>query len=178
MSDQSTVQLIYLRALENEDLERTFLWHNDRSLYETLGGPFRYVSRAVEEEWLRRAQAGDTRHVNLAICLAATRQHIGNIYLREIDWIARNAELHIFIADVHERGKGYGQAAVRQMIDYAFRDLGLHRVYLFVLADNHAAISAYTACGLQAEGRLRGHAFKHGLFNDVIVMGLCHETGS
>ena len=171
-----TQQNVYLRALELSDLDRTQRWHNDRSLYETLAGPFRYASRAVEEEWLRRAQSPSAEQINLAICLRATSEHIGNIYLREIDWIARHAELHILIGDRQQRGKGYGRAAVRQLIDYAFRDLGLHRVYLFVLADNQAACRAYAACGMIQEGVLRDHAYKAGAFRDVLVMGICNET--
>ena len=171
-------QTVYLRALDLSDLDRTQRWHNDRSLYETLAGPFRYASRAVEEEWLRRAQAPSAQQVNLAICLSATSEHIGNIYLREIDWIARHAELHIFIGDPRQRGNGYGRAAVRQLIDYAFGDLGLHRVYLFVLADNHAAQRAYVACGMVHEGVLRDHAYKAGAYRDVLVMGICNETVS
>jgi RimJ/RimL family protein N-acetyltransferase len=121
-------------------------------------------------------QLSSPQQVNLAICLAKQAQHIGNIYLRDIDWIARNAELHIFIGDAQQRNKGYGRVAVQQLIDYAFRDLGLYRVYLFVLADNQAAIRTYAACGLQHEGVLRGHAFKQGAFKDVSVMGICNET--
>jgi len=169
---------VYLRALESSDLDRVQVWHNDHALYETLAGTFRYVSRSVEEEWLRAAQSASHQHINLAICLTGTDKHIGNIYLREIDWVARRAELHIFIGDADQRGHGYGRAAVRQLIEYAFRDLGLHRIYLLVLAGNLPAIRSYTACGMIQEGILRGHAFKGGKFVDVIVMGICDETGT
>jgi len=167
---------IFLRALEHGDLDRIHLWHNDRALYETLAGTFRYVSRVVEEDWLRSAQTSSPYQINLAICLVSTAQHIGNIYLRDIDWVARRAELHIFIGDPQQRGKGNGRAAVRLLLDYAFRDLGLHRIYLFVLADNQPAIRAYIACGLRQEGVLRNHAYKAGRFVDVIVMGICDEA--
>jgi RimJ/RimL family protein N-acetyltransferase len=177
MSDEST-QPVYLRALEMDDLDRTHLWHNDRSLYESLAGSFRYVSRAAEAEWLRSAQSASPQHVNLAICLAATSEHVGNIYLRDIDWIARHAELHIFVGDPQQRGKGYGRAAVGLLTAYAFRDLGLRRVYLFVLADNLAAIRTYSACGFAQEGVLRNHAYKNSSFKDVLVMGICNETVS
>src|SRR6266511_1340668 len=121
MSDSiESTQPVYLLALEFTDLERTLAWHNDRALYATLASPFRFVSRATEEEWLRQAQAASPQQINLAICLTAPEEHIGNIYLRDIDWVARRAELHIFIGDPRQRGKGYGRAAVRLLIDYAF----------------------------------------------------------
>ena len=60
-------------------------------------GVFHYASRASDEEWLRKKQMFSDEEVNLAICLTENSQHIGNIYLRNIDWIARHAELRIFI---------------------------------------------------------------------------------
>jgi RimJ/RimL family protein N-acetyltransferase len=157
-----------------QDLPLVLQWHNDPELYATLGGPFRYVSLEAEEQWFRRIL--DARdQVNLAICSAATGEHIGNIYLRDIDWISRRGELHAFIAAPGCRGKGYGTDAVQQLLKYAFCDLGLQRIFLHVLADNEAAIAVYSRCGFTVEGRLRQHAFKHGAYRDVLVMGICHE---
>jgi RimJ/RimL family protein N-acetyltransferase len=169
---------VYLRALESADLERCHKWHNDPALYRSLIGPFRYVSPTVEADWLNEAQRISQRQINLAICLEETSEHIGNIYLREIDWIARHAELHVLIGQPKWRGQGFGREAAGLLLKHAFDDLGLHRVYLFVLADNLSAINMYAACGFVQEGLLRDHAFKNGSFRDVIVMGKCHETGS
>lgn len=165
---------IRLRPLSEEDLDRVLGWHNDPELYSTLGGHFRHVGREAERNWLkRRIEAPD--EVNLAICLDDGAEHVGNIYLRNIDWVHRNAELHIFIARPGHRGKGYGSTAVRMLVNHAFNDLGLFRVYLHTLARNSAAIASYKKCGFKVEGRLRMHAFKNGAFEDMIVMGLCRE---
>jgi len=116
---------VYLRALELDDLERTYKWHNDPEMYRTLGGAFHHVSHVTEEEWLRKMVVSSPNEVNLAICLTENSLHIGNIYLRNIDWIARNGEAHLFIGEVGERSKGCGQAAIRLLVRYAFQDLGL-----------------------------------------------------
>lgn len=171
---ENTRNGLYLKAIGSDDFERLFKWHNDAALYTTLGGHFRYVSRDSETEWLRRRiDARD--EVNLAICLREPPAHIGNIYLRSIDWVARNAELHTFIAEQEYRGKGYGSTAVRLVMKHAFKDLGLLRLYLYVLANNAAAIATYEKCGFVREGRLRHHVFKQGAFEDMIVMGVCNE---
>ena len=165
---------LYLRALTTDDLDQLLGWHNDPELYSSLGGHFRHVSREAEAEWLRRRiEARD--EVNLAICVSEPRGHIGNIYLRNINWVDRNAELHTFIGHPEHRGKGYGSTAVRLITKHAFENLGLMRIYLHVLTSNSAAIAAYEKCGFVTEGRLRRHAFKNGLFEDMFVMGLCRE---
>ena len=164
---------VYLRALESSDLDNTHRWHNDRELFESLVGSYRFVSRDAEEKWLRNLTEYSEHQVNLAICVKESSTHIGNLYLKDINWIARRAELHIFIGDREHRGKGYGQSAVRLVIDHAFGDLGLLRLFLQVLENNHAAVRVYEKCGFRLEGKLIKHAYKDGRFCDVLLMGLC-----
>lgn len=166
---------IRLRALEETDLERTHHWHNDPALYSTLGDSFRFVSQTAEAEWLRRKTGYTPNEVNLAICLRAKTEHIGNIYLREIDWVARKAALHIFIGATEHRGQGYGKQAIQLLLRHAFHDLNLNRVQLEVLADNAAAIKVYEQSGFVTEGRLRAAVFKNGEYEDSLVMGILAE---
>lgn len=165
---------IFLRALEETDLERTYQWHNDPELYHRLGGTIHFVSHSTEKEWLSRKAAFSNQETNLAICIKETGEHIGNIYLRNLDWVARNGELQIFLGRGIERGKGYGYQAMQLLIRHAFLDLGLMRIYLFVLDDNFAAIKLYQHCGFELEGKLRRHSFNNGAFKDYLMMGLCN----
>ena len=169
----SGVQPVYLRALEPADVERTLRWHNDAELYQTLVGPFRFVSREAEEKWLTEKLQYSTTEVNLAVCVRESAQHIGIITLRNIDPVARHGELGLFIGEPSARGKGYGRSAVRQLLDHAFNDLGLQRVYLFVLEENAVARKVYQDCGFELEGQLRRHAFKGGAWRNLLVMGIC-----
>jgi diamine N-acetyltransferase len=164
---------VYLRALELSDLDRTWKWHNDSRLYGMLVRPFRYVSHAAEEEWLRRKAAYAQTEIQLAICLREGDQHIGNALLTDIDWVARHAMVGIFIGAEEHWSKGYGQQALRLILRHAFHDLGLRRVHLIVLDDNDRAIRVYEKCGFVVEGRLRQHAYKQGKFRDLIFMGIC-----
>ena len=168
------METVYLRALELNDLERTHRWHNDPALYETVVGAFRYVSRAAEEEWLCQKQAFSNQEVNLALCLTSDSTHIGNIYLRNINWIARHAEVAgLLIGEPEQRSKGYGTTALRLLIQHAFRDLGLLRLYAFILEENQPVRRVIEKCGFIVEGKLRKHAYKNGEFKNVLVVGLC-----
>ena len=166
---------IYLRALETSDLDRLHKWHNDRSLYEMLGGPFRFVRKQATQAWLENKTAFlsyGSDEIRLAICVKGSDKHIGNISLHQINWIVRQARLEILIGDPEERSKGYGQAAVRQLLSYAFGDLGLRKIYLEALADNGVAIHLYEKCGFKIEGRFKNHVFKQGGWKDVIFFGI------
>jgi len=163
---------VYLRALEEEDIERTQRWHNDPELYQTLVDGFRFVSRTAEREWIAKRTSYSSSEVSLAICLAPGGEHIGNIYLRLVNLTSRNAVLGILIGEKDHRRQGYGHQALCQTLRHAFVDLGLERVYLEVLADNEQAIRLYERVGFKTEGRLRNHVFKEGKFRDVLVMGI------
>jgi RimJ/RimL family protein N-acetyltransferase len=167
---------IFLRCLEEEDIDRVYKWHNDSNLYGSLTSLFRHVSRASVSAWLAKKQAFSSESINLAICLNQANQHIGNIYLQNIDWVARHAEISIFIGDKEYRQKGYGQKAVEILTEYAFSELGLKRLYLFVLEENIPAIKTYKKCGFSEEGKLRNHVFKQGKFKDLLVMGLINKN--
>lgn len=165
-------QLVCLRALDDGDIECTLKWHNDSDLYRSLVSHFRHVSRQTEQEWLRQRMSSSPREVNLAICLVSTGEHVGNIYLRDIDWVSKNAALGVFLGEHSCRGKGYGSQALTLILRHAFEDLGLHRIYLFALAENEAALAAYRKVGFSKEGTLRQHVFKKGSFRDMVVLGI------
>jgi RimJ/RimL family protein N-acetyltransferase len=164
---------VFLRALDVSDVERTTRWHNERELYQTLVNPFRFVSASAEQAWICGKAEYSTKEINLAVCVRETGQHVGSITLRNIDWVARHGELGLLIGEAAARGKGFGRSAVRQLLDHAFSDLGLQRIYLYVLEANAPAIKVYESCGFVLEGRLRRHAFKDGALRDLLVMGLC-----
>lgn len=163
---------VFLRALEEGDLERTYRWHNDPELYHTLVDGYRFVSKQAERDWLAKRVSYSQSEVNLAICLSPGGEHIGNIYLRAINLASRNAVLGIFIGEKDYQRRGFGRQALRAALRHAFDDLGLQRVYFEVLADNERAIRLYEKVGFKTEGRLRSHVFKEGQFKDVVVMGI------
>jgi RimJ/RimL family protein N-acetyltransferase len=58
------------------------------------------------------------------------------------------------------------------VLEYAFGELGLHRIGLRVVAYNVRAIRCYSACGFIEEGREREAAHVAGEWHDDVIMGL------
>jgi RimJ/RimL family protein N-acetyltransferase len=70
--------------------------------------------------------------------------------------------------------RGIGSWAVKRMVDRAFDDLGAHRVYLEVTADNTAARALYERSGFVLEGTWRD-GYRHaatGTFKDLCAYGM------
>ena len=61
--------------------------------------------------------------------------------------------------------KGFGQEALRRMIDYGFDDLGLERIYLAVYTDNPRAAHVYEKCGFKEYDRTEKDIFME-IFKD------------
>ena len=99
-------------------------------------------------------------------------EHIGCISLAMINREHRRAVFGIFIGEPKYWGQGYGTAAGRLVINYGFRRLRLHRIYLHVYAYNIPGVKSYRKLGFQMEGRLRDHLYRGRYFHDILVMGL------
>jgi [ribosomal protein S5]-alanine N-acetyltransferase len=70
------------------------------------------------------------------------------------------------------RGRGLGRQITRLILDWAFGELGVHRVELEVLAANQRAIRCYLACGFRPEGVRREAELYPDGWQDFIEMAV------
>lgn len=96
---------------------------------------------------------------------------VGLVELVEIDYIHRNCEFQIIVAPGHQ-GRGYAGIATRKVLEHAFGVLNLHKVYLLVDTENHAAVHIYEKVGFTVEGVLREEFFSAGRYRDATRMGI------
>jgi len=170
---QRALKLVYLRAFELTDLERTYKWHNDPGLYESVCGAYRYISRTSEKEWLENKSAFSNTELNLAICLTENDEHIGNVFVRNIDWISRSCNsAGAMIGNPEYRSKGYIQAAFLLFYRHVFRDLGLNRLEVQCLVENKSIQYIAEKFNHKKEGLLRQIYFKDGDLKDAYIYSL------
>jgi RimJ/RimL family protein N-acetyltransferase len=70
------------------------------------------------------------------------------------------------------KGRGYGRACVRLLVEMAFRDLGAHRFWLDVKEKNARALALYRDEGFVDEGRLRESVRSDAGYESLIVMSM------
>ena len=102
---------------------------------------------------------------------------VGSVYLRDIDRDHNKAEYGIFIGEKDALGKGYGTGAAKMMIEYAFKQEGIHKLMLRVLAENKRAIRSYEKAGFVEEAYLKEEVFLEGRYKDVIYMAVINDNG-
>jgi RimJ/RimL family protein N-acetyltransferase len=155
---------VYLRKLQKTDLPTTLAWMQRPDIYIMMGikSP---VSAQSQEKWFENLQTR-TDKIVFAVCLKSNDSHVGNVSLDQIDLYNRNARMSIFLAEKEQRGEGLGSDALMLLLTYAFEDLGLHRVYVKMEADNPQLLDFYKKHGFRNEGRLVQHEIKNGKFVD------------
>lgn len=65
--------------------------------------------------------------------------------------------------------RGYGTDAVRTLINFAFSELGLHRLSAAIGPDNFRSITLIDKLGFVCEGRIRDHVHTNGAWRDSLL---------
>lgn len=165
---------IYLRAFELEDYKTTIVWRRDSQILNMLGGTKYYVSEEKEKKWIEDS-IFDTKDIRLAVCLTESNLHIGNVYLTHIDMQNRNAESHILIGNKSYWGRGYAGEALKLLLDYAFNERGLHRIFSLVLDTNIQSLKMHKKLGYQQESIMRESVFKNGEYQNQIILSILSD---
>jgi ribosomal-protein-alanine N-acetyltransferase len=101
---------------------------------------------------------------------------VGGITLSNLrQGVAVSGSLGYWIGAPHARC-GYMTEAVGCVLDYAFRDLRLHRVEAACLPHNEASRGLLVKCGFHEEGLARGYLKIDGRWRDHLLFGvLCDD---
>ena len=167
---------VRLRPLAEADVPLLAKWMFDPDILHWLQlseDPPEFRTEEAVRERYERMQA-DPFTETLRIDTAEGRP-VGQIELVEIHPLQRRAEMHLSIGEKDIWGRGYGARAVRRLLERAFEDLGLRRVFAMADEDNVRVIHCLERCGFVREGLLRGHRLRHGVPTDMVVMGILAE---
>ena len=165
---------VRLRPPAETDLLAFVRWLNDPEVRYWLSmadGPD--LTLESEREWFDEMRA-DPAQVVWSIETEEGKA-IGNLGLHAIDEAHGRGTLGIFIGEKEHWGRGYGTEAIRQVLRYAFSELGLRRIALGTDEDNLRAIRCYEKCGFVREGLQRAFRLRGGEPVNAVVMGVLRE---
>ncbi len=167
---------VRLRGLREDELPTLARWEMDPGRMTTGSNWVVPPSEAAARERIAKWCANDKDDLGFAIeTLDDPPILVGSIGL----WGARPKDRHATIGMGLGRehiGRGYGTDAVCAIVDYAFREMGLHRIQLEVAPFNPAGIRAYEKAGFVEEGRRRESVWHDGRWYDEVLMSILdHE---
>lgn len=161
-----------LRPVEASDLEYLRDLSNEPEVRRRVVGWDWPLSIAGQERWF--ASGPDNASTRRFIVEDADGRRLGLTGLWDISWHDRSARSALKLGGGPDvRGRGIGTEAIRLMMEFAFNDVGLNRLYSEVLATNDASLAAYVRkSGWTQEGILRQHVWRDGEFVDAVQIGI------
>jgi diamine N-acetyltransferase len=161
---------VFLSSIEKEDVDILYQWINDKELVH-YNSYYKPVSWFEHEEWIKNT-LNDPLIVLFGIRLEENKKLIGTCRLHSINYRDRKSELQIRIGIKEMSGKGYGTQAINQLLEFAFSELNLNKVYLYVFIENVRAVKSYQKAGFKVEGTLLQDAYINGRYLDTYLMGI------
>lgn len=148
--------VVFLRAVEPEDLELLYEWENDSSLWErgdTINPYSRftiklYIERALKENVLQIGQ------LRLMICMTGSGKVAGMVDLFDIDVINGKCGVGLLVADEY-RGLGISGLALELVEEYSRQVLRLHQLYAHIAAFNVPCVNCFEKNGFVCSGVLK-----------------------
>lgn len=124
------------------------------------------------EAWLASLAPAHERGelLNFATTLRTTGELIGAIGL-VLNQVDRHGELGYWIGKPYW-DNGYATEAARVIVQHAFGELRLHRIFAHHFSRNAASGRVMQKLGMKCEGYMREHRFKFGHYEDLVIYGM------
>ncbi|WP_027067280.1 GNAT family N-acetyltransferase [Maribacter sp. Hel_I_7] len=161
---------IYLRALEQKDLNFLYELENNTEVWE-VSGTITPFSKDVLQLYLDNAHRDiyDVKQLRLVIC---TNEHksVGLIDVFDFDPNHRRAGIGIIVLDENQRNKGIGAEAIILLCDYLFDVLGLKQVYANILEENAPSLHLFKKLNFVTVGIKKDWVrFKNTFKNELLL---------
>ena len=158
---------ITIRPITYNDTDDIIRWRNS----EYVNARFidrRMFTKESHEAWLENfVKTGKVAQFIILL----DGKGVGSVYLRDIDYDKKDAEFGIFIGEESARGKGVGTKSASLILEYAFNELKLDKVFLRVYKDNPSAIRSYEKAGFKKTDGIE-KINDNGAIREVIFMEL------
>lgn len=169
-------ELVALRPVEQRDVP---IWAqalvDDPELGPAWGIEEDPGEAELRERVDRAAQgAKDGRWVELAIAERETDDFTGAVTLHSFEWRHERAEVGFWLLRDH-RHKGAATEGVGLMVDWAFRELDLHRVEMITLPalpNIDRVLALAERLGFRQEGVMRERNFERGRRLDTMMLAV------
>ena len=170
-------KLVGLRAVEKEDLSLFRDWRNIVDFRKHFR-EVRELSLIDQEKWFESLQ--NTSHINFMFTIVdlETSIPIGAAGLLYINWINRSGDFSFYIGQ-HESyidDKGVAKEAAQLLIDYGFKNLNLHKIWMELYEFDTKKIDFFTnEFNFKQDGLLRDNCFEDGKYWDSLIISILNQ---
>jgi RimJ/RimL family protein N-acetyltransferase len=166
-----------LRAVEKDDLTMLRDWRNIPAFRKNFR-EHRELNMVNQENWLTKVNASSNDYMFIIERLA-DRKPLGACGLLYTSWIVRSADFSFYIG-FEERyidDVGYAEEAAALLIDYGFRNLNLHKIWMELYEFDTLKLDFFLKkFQFKIDGVLRDNCFEEGRYwNSMLISLLASE---
>lgn len=163
-----------LRAVEKEDLSYLRDWRNLPDFRKHFR-EVRELSLTDQEGWFDSLQK--TKHINYMFTIVdlKTSQPIGAAGILYINWVTRSGDFSFYIGDQEKYigNDGIAEEATKLLIDYGFKNLNLHKIWMELYEFDKQKIDFFTKkFNFEQDGLLRDNCFEDGKYWNSLIISL------
>lgn len=157
---------IILRAPEPDDVDRLYIWENDRP--EAVSAP---VSRLNVWNYVNNYNADvfEMKELRLIIVDRFSKEAVGCIDLYDFSPVDMRGGVSIYVAETWRR-RGIAGQALALFETYCRGKIGLHQLWAHIAEDNRPSRALFAAAGYKPAGRLRSWIRRGSSYSDVLVV--------
>jgi RimJ/RimL family protein N-acetyltransferase len=168
-------QLTGLRAIDPSDLTKLLEWRNNPA-YRRYFREYRELSLDHQNDWYNKVVHSQSDSVMFAIIDLNNEELLGASGLCSIDWINRSADFSIYIGAKNLYiDKEFAPDAAKLTINYAFSELGLHKVWAEIYSFDERKKNLLIDLGFQIEGKHRETHWSENKWHDSLFFGLLSQ---
>lgn len=162
---------VKLKRVTEDDLYNLMVWRMRPDISRHMMTDVK-LDMDMQRKWFEKLQTTDTQ-IRWVIWMDDVP--VGSIYLLDINWKNKNAELGVFIAETQYRDLRKLLYIHWNVFDYVFGKLGLHRLYGCIMEGNEGMIRFNLANGSLVEGKLKDHIYKNDRYYDLTYVGITSD---
>lgn len=159
---------VYLRPITDseEDTNNIICWRNSDGVrpYFIYQKPFTIEGH---KQWLEN-EIFSGKGFQFIVCKVEDDKPIGCTYLRDYDKVSRKAEYGFFLGIQEEKGKGIGKEMLTVTMNFAFEELGIHKLYARAFANNMPSVKSFLSCGFEQEGYFKDEEYINEEYRDIV----------
>ena len=153
----------YLRQFRDSDIENVFKGLSHRDIIKYYGVNFTTLEATKEQmAWFAALEKNETG-IWWAVCSTADDIFLGAVGLNDWSKEHKKAEIGFWLL-LENWGQGIMTEAIPLVLDYAFNQMGLHRIEGYVESENNNSKKVLTKFGFKLEGTMKDCEIKNGKF--------------
>lgn len=159
-------RLIY-RKLEEADYQKYKDWINDPMINQFIEARFTAHTISSLKTYVKNEEVLGSAF--FAVIRKDNGHYIGNIKAGNVNKHHLTSEVGLIIGDKNSWGEGYGTESIRWITTFAFKTMGIRKLWAGIYEPNIGSIKAFEKAGYHFEGCWKRHFIYNGEETDCRI---------